>query len=160
MGEFDSIDEILEFAIAREVEANEFYQTLAGKVENPAMAELISEFAKDELGHKAKLELELMKRGTVVGEAERAREAKELDDFSIGDYIVDTGEPLHMEYEDLLLLGMKKEKASFRLYMELAAIVKDEESRETLVSLAEEEARHKVQMEIDYDDLTVRGSGQ
>jgi rubrerythrin len=156
MWEFDSIDGILAFAIVREVEAGEFYKTLAEKVENPAMRELILEFAKEELEHKAKLEMELMKRGKVIGEVEKAYEARELDDFEIADYIVDADEPMHMEYEDLLLLGMKKEKASFRLYVELAAIVKDDQLRETLFSLAEEEARHKVQLEIDYDDFVAK----
>ncbi|MHC4623077.1 MAG: ferritin family protein [Planctomycetota bacterium] len=156
MGEFDSVDEILDFAVFREAEAHEFYKALAGRAENPAMAELILEFARDELEHKAKLELELMKRGSVVSEEQRAEEARELDGFTMADHIAEDGQPLHMNYEDLLLLGMQKEKASFRLYVELAAIVKDAELRETLLSLAEEEARHKVQLEIDYDDLTVR----
>ena len=49
MGEFDSVDEVLEFAIAREIEANEFYKVLSGRVENRAMRELILEFAKEEL---------------------------------------------------------------------------------------------------------------
>jgi rubrerythrin len=157
MGEFGSVDEVLEFAVFREVEAHEFYKTLAGRVENPAMGELILEFARDELEHKAKLNLELMKRGRVVSEERKAEEARELDGFTIADYMAEDGQQLHMNYEDLLLLGMRKEKASFRLYVELAAIVKDAELRETLLSLAEEEARHKVQLEIDYDDSVVKG---
>ena len=156
MGDLNCVEEILEFAIAREVEANAFYKTLAGRVENPAMSELILEFAKDELEHKRKLELEMMKQGKVVVESEKAEDAKALDEFEMANYIVDAGEPMDMEYEDLLLLGMRKEKASFRLYLDLAAIVKDEEFRETLLSLAEEEARHKVQLEIDYDDFVVK----
>jgi rubrerythrin len=156
MGDFDSFNEILEFAIFREEEANEFYKTLAGRVANPAMAELILEFAKDEQEHKAKLELELMKRGTVVAEAQRDQEARELSGFDMAGYIVEDGGALEMSYEDLLVLGMKKEKASFRLYVELAAIVKDAEFRETLFSLAEEEAKHKVQLEIDYDDYLLK----
>ena len=89
MGEFGSIDEILEFAIAREVEANELYTVLANRVENPAMAELILEFAREELEHKAKLELEVIKRGKVSTEAKRAGEMKKLGDFKAADYIVD-----------------------------------------------------------------------
>jgi rubrerythrin len=157
MGEYSSIDEILEFAIAREVEANEFYRTLAGRAANPAMGELILEFAKEELGHKEKLELELMKRGTVVPQVENEEEeARALEEFGIASHLADDGGPVDMEYEDLLLWAMKKEKTSFRLYTELAAIVKDAEMRETLLSLAEEEARHKVQLEIDYDDIVAK----
>jgi rubrerythrin len=156
MGEFDSVDEILEFAIFREEEANEFYRILADRVANPAMGELILEFAAEERDHKLKLELEMMKRGKVIDEAERRHEAKELSDFSISSYVVEDGGALEMDYEDLLLLGMNKEKASFRLYVELAAIVRDAEFREVLLSLAEEEAKHKVQLEIDYDDYLLK----
>lgn len=156
MGEFGSIDEVLEFAIGREVLANEFYTTLAGRAANPAMGELIVQFAKEELEHKEKLELELMKRGTVVPEVERQEEARALEDFHVASHLADDGGPLEMDYEDLLLWAMKKEKASFRLYVELAAIVKDAGMRDTLLSLAEEEAKHKVQLEIDYDDLVAK----
>jgi rubrerythrin len=156
MGEFGSIDDVLEFAIGRELLAYEFYTALAGRTANPAMGELILEFAKEELGHKEKLELELMKRGTLVPQVQTDEEARALEDFQVAGHLADDGAPLDMDYEDLLLWAMKKEKASFRLYVELAAIVKDAEMRDTLLSLAEEEARHKVQLEIDYDDLMAK----
>lgn len=156
MGEFGSIDEILEFAIAREVEANEFYIALAGRVSSPAMAELLLEFAKEELEHKAKLELEVMKRGKVMTEVAREAEAKKLADFKLAGNLVDVGDWLDMDYEDLLLLAMKKEKVSFRLYVDLAAMVNDEESHEVLLSLAEEEARHKARFEIEYDETVLK----
>ena len=37
MDKFESVDDILEFAIAGEVAANQFYMELAGKMENPAL---------------------------------------------------------------------------------------------------------------------------
>ena len=149
MEEFDSVAEILEFAIDREVQANEFYKILADLAANPAMGELILEFAKEELEHKAKLELELMKIGKAVREEEKRQQAKELAKSKIFDYVADDQPRLDLQYEDLLLWGMKKEKTSFRLYVDLAAIVRDEELRETLLSLAEEEAKHKVQLELE-----------
>lgn len=150
MGEFDSIDEILEFAIAREVEANRFYTDLAGRVENPAMRELILEFAEEELEHKAKLELEVMKEGSVV------REVEKTADFRTADYMVDAELRPDMDYRDLLILAMEKEKRSLRLYVDLAAIIEDEDSREVLLSLAEEEAKHKAQFEIEYDEMALK----
>ena len=148
MGGFNSVKEILEFAIAKEVEANKFYTVLADRVANPAMSELILQFAKEELEHKAKLELELMKAGRVVAKAEK------LADFDINDYIlVDAGDTARMDYGDLLLAAMEKEKASFKLYVVLAGMAEDEDSQQVLVSLAEEEARHKMLFEIEYDEM-------
>ena len=56
MERFSSVDEILDFAIAREIEANKFYTELAERMENPAMRKVLEGFAKEELGHKMRLE--------------------------------------------------------------------------------------------------------
>ena len=149
MGEFDSVDEILEFAIAREVEANEFYMDLAGRLESPAMRELVLEFAKEELEHKAKLELETMKKGIVVAVGKVA-------DFKMSDYIADVEFVPDVDYKDLLIWAMRKERRSLRLYIDLAAIVENADSRETLLSLAVEEAKHEARFEIEYDDVVLK----
>jgi len=151
MGDFDSVDEILEFAIVREVEANEFYMDLSRRLESPAMRELVLEFAKEELEHKAKLELEAMKEGIVVAAAEKVAE------FEIADYMSDVELSDDMSYKDLLILAAKKERRSLRLYIDLAAIVENADSRETLLSLAVEEAKHEARFEIEYDEVLLKG---
>jgi len=150
MGEPNAIDEILEFAIAREVEANRFYMDLANWLENPAMRGLVLEFAKEELEHKAKLELEVLKTGKVLRPVEKKAE------FKAADYIVDFGVEPDMEYKDLLIVAIEKEKKSLRLYIDLAAIIEDKDSRETLLSIAEEEAKHKALFEIEYEEARLR----
>ncbi|MHC4750897.1 MAG: ferritin family protein [Planctomycetota bacterium] len=47
MDKFDSFDNILDFAIEKEIEANQFYTDLASKMENPAMGEVFEAFAKE-----------------------------------------------------------------------------------------------------------------
>jgi len=150
MGEPDSIGEILEFAIAREMEANQFYMALAEQLENPAMRELVLEFAKEELEHKAKLELEVLKIGKVL------RPVGKRAEFKVADYIVDFGIESDLGYKDLLIVAIEKEKKSLRLYIDLAAIIEDKDSRETLLSIAEEEAKHEVLFEIEYDEVKLR----
>ncbi len=61
-------DEILEMAVAREVDANRFYLALAERVENPRIRKVFEKLAAEELEHKAKIELEIMKTGRVVNE--------------------------------------------------------------------------------------------
>jgi rubrerythrin len=67
------------------------------------------------------------------------------------DYMVDMSKITQMDYKDLLLLAMKREKASFRLYIELIPAVANQSLREVLMELAEEEARHKISFEIEYN---------
>ena len=47
---------------------------------------------------------------------------------------------------------MKQEKAAFKLYTDLAVVAPDEDLRDLLLSLAQEEAKHKLRFEVEYDD--------
>ena len=48
---------------------------------------------------------------------------------------------------------MEKEEASFRTYVNLLPNVHDEDSRETLLALAEEEVKHKLRFEKEFEAL-------
>ena len=144
MERFSSVDEILDFAIAREIEANKFYTELAERMENPAMRKVLEDFAKEELGHK--MRLEAVKRDEFVIEQE------DVGSLGIANYVVDVEPQPDMSYADALVLAMKKEKAAYRLYMDLAAVAEAEELTEMFLLLAQEEAKHKLRFEIEYDD--------
>jgi rubrerythrin len=146
MPEFESNDEILELAITREVEAHKFFLIMASRAATPEMRNVFEELARMELEHKAKLELEMMKAGLVVKEDEKFELESE-------DYEQTEIPKLNMEYKDMLLMGIQKEDASFRLYVTMAGKAKDEESFETLLALAEEELRHKLLFEREYENL-------
>lgn len=148
MGESSPVDEVLEFAIDREIEAHQLYIDLAARTQNPVMRKVFEDFAKEELGHKAKLEA--MKKGKTVASAPAA------PDLKIADYVVGVEPTPNMDYKDVLILAMKKEKASFRLYTDLAAEVKNEAQSKTFLSLAQEEARHKLRFEIEYDNVVLK----
>lgn len=148
MDTFDSFREVLDFAIDREIEANQFYTGLAEKMKRPAMREVFEAFAKEELGHKAKLEALKQGKKVQVGKAPA--------DLRIADYVVDVEASAAMTYEDALVLAMKKEKAAFRLYMDLAAQVSNADQKTLFLALAEEEARHKLRFEIEYDTVVLR----
>jgi len=57
-----------------------------------------------------------------------------------------------MGYEDALVVAMKMEKSAFQLYTDMAAVAEDDSIRESLLALANEEAKHKLHFEIKYDD--------
>jgi rubrerythrin len=66
----------------------------------------------------------------------------------------DTGFIPDMNYEQLLLMAIAKEKRSVRFYIELAALVQEKDAREALISLAEEEAKHEARFQMEYDYLS------
>jgi len=139
--------EALELAIRREREAHNFYLALAAKIENPPLCKILKDLAKEELEHKAKLEMEFMKNGIVVNTT-----AKE-NSFQISDYVV-ADEPItDMDIRDLLEICIQKEDASFRFYADLLLQAKDNNTKETCLSLMEEEIKHKLRFENEYDDI-------
>jgi rubrerythrin len=147
MSKVDSNKQMLEFAISKEVEAHYFYMAMADRVEDPKMRKVFEGLAEEELEHKVKLELEVIKLGkTVPTEQKPGR--------SSGEYIMSDREGLlDMEYKDMLELAIAKEDAAFRIYVNLAGNAGDEESQEMLLALAQEEVRHKLRFEAEYDAL-------
>ncbi|MBN1804167.1 MAG: ferritin family protein [Sedimentisphaerales bacterium] len=141
--------EALEFAIFREVEANKLYKALAEAVKDVEIHTFFEELAAEEIEHKKKLELELMKLGVVVRD----------EDFSKGvklSYLVEDGLPEDLSQADILQFAIKKENESFRMYVSLYAKTSDEETKEILLALAEEELRHKLRFEQKYQQLLNR----
>ena len=51
---------------------------------------------------------------------------------------------------------MKNEKAAFRLYLDLANKVSNLEQKSLFLSLANEEAKHKLRFEIEYDEIVLK----
>jgi rubrerythrin len=148
MEKFNSDQEVLEYAISREVEAHYFFLALAGRVEDPRMRQVFEDLAAEELEHKAKLELEIVKAGKTLPDQQMPPGRPES-----GYIISDSDSPLDIDYKDMLLLGMEKEEAAFRMFVNLIPSVSDEESREVLLALAEEEIRHKLRFENEYNML-------
>lgn len=146
MDEFGNDTEILELAISREEDANKFFLIMAARAERPEMRKVFEELADEELEHKARLELEVMKSGRVVTATEKM-------ELNVGPDPEPSLPKLDMDYKDMLILCMQKEESSFRLYVDLAARVSSEETYETLVALAEEEVKHKLRFEMEYENL-------
>ena len=151
MEKFNSVDEVLDFAIENEIEANRFYSEMAAKAKIPAMKEVFESFARDEAGHRAKLEA-LKSEGGLA----EATEPEQVQELGLADYLVDVEPRFDMDYKDALILAMKKEKGAYRLYLDLATVAQSEELTDMFMYLAQEEAKHKLRFEIEYDDIVMQ----
>jgi rubrerythrin len=151
MKAFGSVDEILDFAIGKEEEAAQLYTRLGRQTGKSWMRQVFEEFANEERGHKAKLET--VKQGKLLLPA-----AEKVMDLKIADYVMDVEPSSDLDYQDALVLAMKEEKAAFKLYTDLAAATDDGALRATLLALAQEEAKHKLRFEIEYDEHILSGN--
>ncbi len=145
----DSVDKILDYAIEQEEQAAEFYTKLAGKSKGPGMREAFLGFAEEERGHKRKL-LKIKNGKLLLPAREKVLDLKISE--QVGD-IVPEGE---LDYQDALIIAMKSEKAAFRMYNNLASATSDPDLRQVLLGLAQEEAKHKLRFEIEYDDIVMK----
>ncbi len=145
----DNFHEAIDFAIKNEEEAHQFYLDLADKMDKQYMKEIFHDFAKEEARHKAKLEG--IKKGDYFTSSYRR-----IPDMKLADYMVDVNPDEDLDYQKALVLAMKKEKAAFKLYSDMAEAVEDAKLKDTLKALAQEEAKHKLRFEIEYDDVFLR----
>lgn len=136
-------NELLDFAIDREQEAHDFYTDLAGRAKQPDTKDLLTQLAREELGHKKKLEA--IKSGSCSFSA-----TKDVTAVEIGDYLVAVEPDSKLDYEGALILAMKREEAAFILYTDLSKIAGDEELKLLFLALAQEEAKHELRFEIEY----------
>jgi desulfoferrodoxin-like iron-binding protein len=141
---FSSVNDVIDFAIEKEEEAFSFYNDWADKVEQAWIRDVFKEFAGEEQKHKNLLEE--VKKGKSLQHNE-----KSIVDLKISDYLIDLSPTPDMDYKHALIIAMKREKASFKLYSDLANTVNSDTLRSTLIALAQEEARHKLRLETLYD---------
>lgn len=146
--EFHTIEEILDFAIRREEAAAELYLSMADRVTRPEMREALVGFAEEEKRHKQRL----LKIKT--GELPAVSEEKILD-LKIADFVEPPEPSARMDYPEALRFAMNSEKAAFRLYTDLAAISPATHAA-IFRSLAQEEAKHKLAFEVEYEDNVLR----
>jgi len=146
MSDPSSIDEILDFAIESEQAAVDLYLRIAAAARNPAIEKVFKDFANEERGHKIKLEK--VKTGKQILSLRK----KPVMDLKISDYTADEELQPDADYQSVLIFAMKREKAAFKLYTDLAGKTDDSSLRDLLLGLAQEEAKHKLRFEIEYDD--------
>jgi desulfoferrodoxin-like iron-binding protein len=144
LANFKSVQEILDFAIEKEEEARQFYLEWSEKLENKSLREQFVQFAGEENKHKEKLQR--VKQGSTFKPS-----AKQVTDLKIVDYLVDIVPTPDMDYQEALIVAMRRERASFKFYNDLAAMAGDEAMRETFLALAQEEAKHKLRLETSYE---------
>lgn len=143
--EFKTADDVLDFAIVKEQEAHDFYTYWAKKIDAQWIQDILNEFAQEELKHKEML-LKAKQGETLKATMEK------VTDLKIADYLVDLSPTPDMDYQHALIIAMKREKASYKLYYDLAQRTDNADIATTLKALAQEEAKHKLRLETLYDE--------
>ena len=149
METFKNVDEILDFAIASEQKAVDFYNELSDRVRNEEMKSVFLEFAQEEVKHKARLSKIKEDRTFDVP-------YEKISDLKISDYVDSVVIKPEMSYQEALIVAMNREKAAFNLYTRLSTKTDIPELKQLFLSLAQEESKHKLRFEMEYDEYVLR----
>ena len=148
MMNFHSIDEILRFAMARENVARRFYQDLSRVVTNPGTQAIFEALAHAEETQLEAIKLELFKIGSTVPPAEQQESPPPDEFFQVNN------KTREMSTLEALELAMKKQKAAFQMFAELMVHTDNPDATEILYGLAEQEMRHLLKLEKEYQALS------
>ena len=140
-----TFNEILDFAIQKEDEAAEGYRALSEATKRSNVRDMLMQMSKQEKGHASKL------RGINRAKVESAA-ITNVPDLRIADYSDNVDMTPDMSYQDVLTVAIKREEKAHNLYMTLASNTDDQDLKKLFQVLAQEEAKHKLDLEIEYDE--------
>ncbi len=143
---FNSFEEVITFAINREIEAADFYNKLQTLVKHESSIKLLKELESMEIAHA-----EVLKK-IKKEEVESEYVSPNIQNLKISDSMEDIGPQSEMNYQEILILSIKAEQYANELYLKLADESEDKTTKNLFLRLADEEAKHKLELEKIYDD--------
>jgi len=139
------IEDVLEYAISLEQRSVILYTDLAAAAKNDALRKVFLGFAEEEMGHRKKLE-DVLEGAATIGSGAL------VNDMQIAEHVETIAIGESTAYQDILLFAMQQEKQAFRLYTDLSERIDVPELKALFEALAQEEAKHKLRFEIEYDE--------
>jgi rubrerythrin len=151
--DFNNLNEIIDFAIAREIEAEEFYRSVSEQESFAGKKEMFLEYAAEEKKHQVLLED--LKAGK-VGKGVDDYNFKWISDIKRSNYVHEVEYKPGMAYQEILMLACKREEKALALYNELQVKSESEDAKKVFKILCQEEAKHKLALETMYDDYMAK----
>ena len=148
MAEQETIKDVIEGAVQREINAQKVYSDLSGRVENDSSKDVLLGLVKQEKGHQEILERYL--RGELKG-GMLGRE--NVPDYKIAEHFDQTEITPEMDLKDIFLLAANREKTSVEFYTQLSDVHPEGEIKSLLKRMASEEQGHKEKMERLYTEV-------
>lgn len=139
-----ALDEIITFAIRKEADAANLYKIYADLAESANVKSMFRQLREEELKHE-----ELLRN--IKTKDISQRQLNDIPDMKISDYSIEEEFHTDMSYVEALMLAIKKEEKAYRLYHDLASACKEDKLTKALLTLAQEEAKHKLKLEDEYD---------
>ena len=141
---FESVADIIAFAIQKEIEAAEGYARIAGLAATPGLREMAGELRGQEESHRRLLE-------GLTAETLRDLQTSFAPDLHVVDSLADEKLSADMSIQDMLIFAAKKEARSVALYESLARLARASGQKRVFLFLAGQEREHKLKIEAEYE---------
>ena len=142
------VSELLEIAMNREIVSQAFYIAGQKQAADPGVRQLMAEMAADEGKH-----LESIRALKEEGLTDRDWVPENVPNLMISEYLVDTTLSEGATMQDVLTLAMKREQQSVEFYSRMMSVMKRKATKLLCEKLVHAELKHKMKLEIFYDDL-------
>ncbi len=143
--DFETFQAAIDFAKEKENAAIHFYETARQVAKNPGSQVMFKEMADEERHHLKFLE-------ELKEEEIESFPGEKVQDLKISQMTEDVPFSPDLDYRQILIVAMKKEEQAHRMYSDLAGITADARVAKLFQVLAEEEAKHKLKLESEYED--------
>ena len=141
----EEFQEIINEAIQAEIDAANFYRHLRENVQNDTSRVLLKELEKMEWAHKHILEhLDT----TDIDENDTIN----VPDLKISESLLTPAEHDGMSVQEVIVLAIKRDEEAWKKYKNLANKTNNPKIKKILLHIANEEAKHKLQLETIYDE--------
>jgi len=144
----DELTELLDTAIYKEIASQAFYIAGQKKSQDPGAKILMKELAEEELKHS-----QLLKNLKETGLRKPGWHQEKVPNLMISEYLT-SGETLEgAGLQDTLIFAMKREQQSVDFYSRMMGVIIDRDAKRVCQKLVSEELKHKLRLEVFYDDL-------
>lgn len=148
MLEFQTLDDILDFAIVQEIAAQQFYTKLSGESRTDDLRLFYRTLAEEEHTHEMKLRtLKSRSFDLAAPDLTQLRQSGYLDALPLSP---------DSSLQDVMLYGLKKERSAKMLYKVLAESMSRQELTDLFRTLSDEEAKHADFFRKEYDEISAK----
>jgi rubrerythrin len=141
----NTYEEIINYAIGKEIEAQTFYKDVAAKATETFIKEMFTAFADEEKKHETMLK-NILENKTI------GSNFKATSDYGISKTVEKPDVSKGMTLADAFAIAMKNEEEAMNMYLKLAADCDSTDARKIFEDLANMEKGHKFKMETAYTE--------
>jgi rubrerythrin len=149
----ETIESILKKAANKEQGSYLIYKNAASRAKDVQIKTTLSKFAEEELKHKQAIE-----DFNIETLSSKEIEIEETSRQGISEYLTSTDEGISevSDFNDILVYAAKREKKAFEFYSNMSKQVDDAELKKLFVWLAQEESKHKEDIEALFWEVIYR----